>query len=55
MRKALGTLPGVADVKTDVNPKNPTATITVEKGKFDPEKAISLLADEGYEDSTVQQ
>ena len=50
VQEALEALPGVAQVTTDVNAR--TATCTVEKGKFDAEKAIAALSEAGY-DSTV--
>ena len=51
MRKALESLPGVANVEADVS--NETATITVEKGTFDAAKVAEALAGAGFEGSTV--
>ena len=54
MRRALASLPGVANkesVKADISTE--TATVTVEKGKFDAAKAAEALAKEGFKGSKV--
>lgn len=51
MREALKALPGVADVVPDVDTQ--TATCTIDPTKFDAKKAISELAEIGFEGSEV--
>ncbi len=51
MREALKKLPGVTEVIPDVETQ--TATCTVDPTKFDEKKAISVLAEIGFEGSEV--
>ena len=51
MRQALASLPGVANIETDVTTK--TATISIDAAKFDLEQAIQALSDKGYDGSEV--
>ena len=51
MREALASLPGVVEVKTDVEKQ--VATCRIDSEQFDSEKAIALLDETGFPDGAV--
>lgn len=54
MRKALASLPGVANVDVKIADMVGTVTVTVTPDEFSDAAAIEALAGVGFEGSTVQ-
>jgi len=52
VRKTLAKLPGVKDVKVELGSK--TATVAVDKEKFDPQAAIAALVDLQFVNTTLK-